>query len=204
MSEGLFIKGKKSTSDYRWEAPGVIRVRSKPEKESSPGFGASLHCVPLGKGRSRILFKVFYVSVFCREERTNGVCVCVCVSCVQFGRAKAADRSTGTSSAGGNQDPPRKAKARRMVCEAQNAKNWFFVRVCFVSAPTARVSVPFGFQPQPSGRGRHKPSVDFYACCVLPPQGLPFLSFIPVFGGLPRTFCHRVPLSGFLSWRYSS
>lgn len=82
MSQGLFVKGKKSSSDYRWEAPGIIRVRTKPEKESSPGFGASLHCTPLGKGRSRLLFKVSYasclrVSVFVWHERTSGGGVCL-------------------------------------------------------------------------------------------------------------------------------
>lgn len=58
VSQGLGATGKKFFSDYTWEAPGVIRVRSRPDKETSPRFGASLHCIPLGKGRSRLLFKV--------------------------------------------------------------------------------------------------------------------------------------------------
>lgn len=46
-----------STTRYRLEAPGIIRVRSEGKKEGEAVFGAALHCIPLGKGRSRLLFK---------------------------------------------------------------------------------------------------------------------------------------------------
>lgn len=52
---------------YRFQAPGVIRLRSMKAGEDtepgknmkpSPRFGAALHTIPLGKGRSRLLFHV--------------------------------------------------------------------------------------------------------------------------------------------------
>lgn len=49
-------KGR-NTSRYTFEAPGILRQRSVDVKEGGPSFGAALHCIPLGKGRSRLLFK---------------------------------------------------------------------------------------------------------------------------------------------------
>lgn len=46
---------------YVFEAPGVIRVRSEGKKDGEPIFGAALHCIPIGQGRSRILFKVSFL-----------------------------------------------------------------------------------------------------------------------------------------------
>ncbi|CAM9295529.1 unnamed protein product, partial [Hapterophycus canaliculatus] len=50
----------KSKTRYRMEAPGVIRISSVPKEgapEGAPVFGAALHCIPMGKGRSRFLYK---------------------------------------------------------------------------------------------------------------------------------------------------
>lgn len=52
-------------TDYRFEAPGIIGVRTMDSKEGAPQFGAFLHTVPLGKGRSRLLFTVSQCLVEC-------------------------------------------------------------------------------------------------------------------------------------------
>lgn len=44
--------------DYKWEAPDIVRVRTVPKKPNDFIFGAALYTIPLGKGRSRLLFKV--------------------------------------------------------------------------------------------------------------------------------------------------
>jgi Pheophorbide a oxygenase len=53
----------KKPSQYSFEAPCVIRVRSEAvnEKTGKPGlvFGAALHCMPLGQGKSRLLFMTY-------------------------------------------------------------------------------------------------------------------------------------------------
>lgn len=57
-----FGKGNTRTSTrYIFEAPGVIRVRTEGKKDGEPIFGAALHCIPIGLGRSRILFKVSFL-----------------------------------------------------------------------------------------------------------------------------------------------
>lgn len=48
----------KRSSRYDFHAPGIVRVRIEGGKEGAPLFGSDLHCVPLGKGRSRLMFKV--------------------------------------------------------------------------------------------------------------------------------------------------
>lgn len=59
VSSTTFGKKKREfTSRYTFEAPGIIRIRSEEKKEGEMVFGAALHCIPLGKGRSRLLFKV--------------------------------------------------------------------------------------------------------------------------------------------------
>lgn len=49
--------GKVMKADYSFEAPCIVRVRSRGKKGEFI-FGAALHCIPVGKGRSRLLFKV--------------------------------------------------------------------------------------------------------------------------------------------------
>lgn len=62
VRSNAFGKGKNlSGSRYTFEAPGVIRVRSD-KKDGEPIFGAALHCIPIGQGRSRILFKTYAMS----------------------------------------------------------------------------------------------------------------------------------------------
>ncbi|CAN0492450.1 unnamed protein product, partial [Ectocarpus sp. 12 AP-2014] len=58
-SRGFGSSKKMTSTRYRMHAPGVIRVRSEGKKEGEPLFGAALHCIPLGKGRSRLLFKTY-------------------------------------------------------------------------------------------------------------------------------------------------
>lgn len=58
-SRGFGSSKEMMSTRYRMHAPGVIRVRSEGKKEGEPLFGAALHCIPLGKGRSRLLFKVY-------------------------------------------------------------------------------------------------------------------------------------------------
>ncbi|CAB1115876.1 unnamed protein product [Ectocarpus sp. CCAP 1310/34] len=58
-SRGFGSRKKMTSTRYRMQAPGVIRVRSEGKKEGEPLFGAALHCIPLGKGRSRLLFKTY-------------------------------------------------------------------------------------------------------------------------------------------------
>ena len=50
-----------SATRYIFEAPGVIRVRSEGKKDGEPIFGAALHCIPIGQGRSRLLFKASFL-----------------------------------------------------------------------------------------------------------------------------------------------
>lgn len=58
VTEGFSKKVKTMRkTQYSFEAPGIVRVRSVPVKEGGAVFGAALHCIPLGKGRSRLLFK---------------------------------------------------------------------------------------------------------------------------------------------------
>eukprot|EP00596_Hydrurales_sp_CCMP1899_P003925 CAMPEP_0119036086 /NCGR_PEP_ID=MMETSP1177-20130426/3553_1 /TAXON_ID=2985 /ORGANISM="Ochromonas sp, Strain CCMP1899" /LENGTH=449 /DNA_ID=CAMNT_0006995367 /DNA_START=209 /DNA_END=1555 /DNA_ORIENTATION=- len=40
-----------------FEAPGIVRYHSESEKAT---FGAAMHCMPLGRGRSRLLFTTFF------------------------------------------------------------------------------------------------------------------------------------------------
>lgn len=71
LNPSLGMQRDKKPSDYRFEAPGIIYVRAElgadenepVDKESKPPkiFGAQLHTIPLGRGRSRLLF---YVSSF--------------------------------------------------------------------------------------------------------------------------------------------
>jgi phenylpropionate dioxygenase-like ring-hydroxylating dioxygenase large terminal subunit len=53
----------KKPSQYSFEAPCIIRVRSEAvnEKTGKPGlvFGAALHCIPTGQGKSRLLFMTY-------------------------------------------------------------------------------------------------------------------------------------------------
>jgi phenylpropionate dioxygenase-like ring-hydroxylating dioxygenase large terminal subunit len=53
----------KKPSQYSFEAPCIIRVRSEAvnEKTGKAGlvFGAALHCMPLGQGKSRLLFMTY-------------------------------------------------------------------------------------------------------------------------------------------------
>lgn len=63
VRSNAFGKGKNlSGSRYTFEAPGVIRVRSD-KKDGEPIFGAALHCIPIGQGRSRILFKASFLRI---------------------------------------------------------------------------------------------------------------------------------------------
>jgi nitrite reductase/ring-hydroxylating ferredoxin subunit len=47
--------------DVQYEAPGIIRQQGRPGgKNSTITFGAALHCMPLGLGRSRLLFRAYF------------------------------------------------------------------------------------------------------------------------------------------------
>lgn len=70
LNPALAIKGKSRPASYRFQAPGVIYLRSQAEAADAgdkPGdkprkpemsFCAQLHTVPLGKGRCRLLLNV--------------------------------------------------------------------------------------------------------------------------------------------------
>lgn len=66
VRSNTFGKDKKlMASRYTFEAPGVIRVRAEGKKAGESSFGAALHCIPIGKGRSRLLFKASWVPCVC-------------------------------------------------------------------------------------------------------------------------------------------
>lgn len=79
-SSGFGNSKEMRSTRYRMHAPGVIRIRSEGKKEGEPLFGAALHCIPLGKGRSRLLFKVFSVGV--SNDPSKGTVVRSIVFCV--------------------------------------------------------------------------------------------------------------------------
>ena len=51
---------EKSWQDLIFEAPGIVRYRGTPIENFV--FGGALHCMPLGVGRSRLLFRTYYSS----------------------------------------------------------------------------------------------------------------------------------------------
>lgn len=60
---GMFGSGNPpAMTQYGFEAPCIVRMRTtRGGKDGKPGtvFGAALHCLPLGKGRSRLLFMTY-------------------------------------------------------------------------------------------------------------------------------------------------
>ena len=52
-------EGKDTWTYLSVDAPGIVRYRTHNE-EKGITFGAALHCIPTGQGKSRLMFKTYF------------------------------------------------------------------------------------------------------------------------------------------------